>query len=101
MILDQTNRLRPGLLLKPTRHRTILPIWGGAHETRDGSVSGVLVGGVADADASPAERTGGGRGAVPESDPVVGSPRVGTYRAREVGLVANICLGGGRFHLSR
>ncbi|MGH3810224.1 MAG: hypothetical protein ACRDRU_27100 [Pseudonocardiaceae bacterium] len=37
MILDQTNRLRPGLLVEPARHRGILPNLGGAHETRDGS----------------------------------------------------------------
>lgn len=41
VILDQANRLRPGLLIEPTRHRAILPNLGGVHETRDGSLSTV------------------------------------------------------------
>jgi hypothetical protein len=39
MILDQANRLRPGLLVEPPRHRAILPNVGGVHETRDDSES--------------------------------------------------------------
>ena len=65
--------------------------------TPAGSVA-LLLDGVADADTPSADRSGGGRGAVPQPDPVVGVLRVRTYGAAQTRCVCDVGPGGGRVH---